>query len=93
MPSFLDIYRTRFPSKPGAAQVKLVSAYRHVFGASSDGDLVLHDLVVVSGFMKTHGGDAFEEGKRALLLYILKMLRTEPEALQRLADREVAEDE
>ena len=92
MASFLDIIRTRFPSKPGAAQAKLVSAYREVFSAVQ-ADLVLHDLVVASGFMKTHGGDPFEEGKRALMLYILKMLRTDPEYMQRLADREIAEDE
>ena len=87
MASFLDRFRTRVPADGQKAQEKLIGAYRDVFGHPL-ADLVLHDLVVASGFMRTHGGDAFEEGKRALMLYIFKNLRTDPAYLQRLADRE-----
>lgn len=92
MPSFLERFRTRFSGKPGEAQKQLVAAYRTAFDGEA-GSIVLHDLVVQCHVMTTHGGGAFEEGQRSTVLYILKMLRTDPERLQRLADREVTEDE
>ena len=88
-PSFLDRIKTRFPSKEGEAQTMLVGAYRDVFG-SPQGSLVLHDLIFRCGLMKVSGGDA---GMQALVCYILQTLRTSPEELQRLADRETDSDD
>ena len=87
---FLDRIKTRF--KRGS----LASHYRTAFDSPS-GRIVLHDLVRQGGVMVTHGGSdtdglQFEEGKRYIALYILGMLRIEPQGTQQLADREVFDE-
>ena len=74
----------------------LLASYREVFGSSA-GEVVLNDLSIAVHMMRTtHDPNpttaAFNEGKRATLLYILKMLRTQPEDTQTLADREIEYD-
>lgn len=67
--------------------------YRDVFDSAA-GRTVLANLVREGGMMITHGGDSdqtlqFEEGKRFMILHILKMLRLKPQELQQLANIEV----
>ena len=70
--------------------------YRDVFDSDS-GRIVLGNLVREGGMMITHGGDSdqiiqFEEGKRFMILHILKMLRLKPRELQQIADMEPIDD-
>ncbi|MCH8314175.1 MAG: hypothetical protein IID17_14465 [Nitrospinae bacterium] len=87
---FLDQVAVRF--KRGS----LPGAYRDVFDSPA-GQIVLANLVREGGMMITHGGDAdavlqFEEGKRFMVLHILKMLRLKPRELQQIADMEAIDD-
>ena len=87
---FLDQVTVRF--KRGS----LPGAYRAVFDGPT-GKIVLANLLREGGMMITHGGDTdavlqFEEGKRYMVLHILKMLRLKPEHNQQLANMEPIDD-
>ncbi len=59
-------------------RIALAHAYRNVLGAEGDSKLVLHDLLREGGILATSvepGLTEFNEGKRALALYILARLR------------------
>lgn len=93
---FLSRIRTRF--RRGSLPVHYAAVFGQQDGTvSPSGLVVLHDIVREGGVMTTSGGGTneelqFAEGKRYLALYILGMLRIEPQEAQNLAEREVFDE-
>lgn len=73
-------------------RIALARAYRNVFaspGPPGDAQLVLHDILREGGILSTSvepGLTKFNEGKRALALYILARLRWKEGDAVRLAE-------
>ena len=87
---FLDQIRVRY--KRG----DLNAHYRAVFDSAS-GRIVLADLCRKAGVMQLHEGHdtaqlQYATGRRDAVLYILAVLRVQPQALQQLADMEPIDD-
>jgi len=78
-------------------QIDLLNCYKRVF-ETDDGKKVLNDLIKKSCFlMSTHvPGDPYSsannEGKREIVLYILKVLETKPEMLRERIEQVKEED-
>ena len=78
-------------------QVKLIRTYQHIFN-SDEGKKVLYDLVRRSNTLSTSftGMDyltmAHNEGRRSLMLYILSMIDSDPEAMKQLMEKSIEDD-
>lgn len=85
-----------------AAQLRLVEAYQAVFGGNGtkqDAEIVLADLTNVSGVYAVESADvsatgrAFADGRRDLMMRILRMAKMTAEQRSALFDAVMAEEE
>jgi hypothetical protein len=78
-------------------QVKLIRIYQRIFN-SDEGKQVLYDLMRRSNTLSSsfNGMDyltmAYNEGRRSIILYILSMIDSDPEALKQLMEKSIEDD-
>ena len=73
--------------KKAQDRLDLIRAYKTSFNSES-GKLVLFDMMSQTGFLKTNYGDAFQEGRRSVILDIITILnKSEEEILTFLNNR------
>lgn len=65
-----------------------IVAYKHAFN-TEHGKIVRNDLMDKFHFLRPHKGeDAFAEGQRSVVLYILEQLYIKPEDIMKIMDGE-----